>query len=125
MIAIGMEGSANKVAIGIMSHPEDGSTPQILANVRHTYNSPPGEGFLPKDVAKHHRTWVVKMVKDAMKEARIRVADVSCICFTQGPGMGAPLQSVVMAARMMSLLWGKPLIGVNHCVGRKSSILSV
>ena len=119
MIAIGMEGSANKIAIGIMSHPEDGSPPQILSNVRHTYNSPPGEGFLPKDVARHHRTWVVKMVKDAMKEARLKAADVDCICFTKGPGMGAPLQSAVMAARMMSLLWNKPLVGVNHCVGRK------
>ncbi|KAJ5663622.1 hypothetical protein N7507_004353 [Penicillium longicatenatum] len=117
MIAIGMEGSANKIAIGIMSHPEDGSPPQILSNVRHTYNSPPGEGFLPKDVARHHRTWVVKMVKDAMKEARLKVGDVDCICFTKGPGMGAPLQSAVMAARMMSLLWNKPLVGVNHCVG--------
>ena len=32
--------------------------------------------------------------------------------------MGAPLQSVVIAARMLSLLWGKELVGVNHCVGR-------
>lgn len=31
--------------------------------------------------------------------------------------MGAPLQSVAIAARTLSLLWGKPLIGVNHCVG--------
>ena len=31
--------------------------------------------------------------------------------------MGAPLQSVALAARTLSLLWSKPLIGVNHCVG--------
>ena len=35
-----------------------------------------------------------------------------------GPGMGAPLQSVAVVARMLSMLWGKPLVGVNHCVGR-------
>jgi N6-L-threonylcarbamoyladenine synthase len=118
MIAIGMEGSANKVAIGIIRHPTDGSTPQVLANVRHTYNAPPGEGFLPKDTAIHHRAWVVKMVKAALQEACLSPQDVDCICFTKGPGMGAPLQSVAVAARMMSLLWGKPLVGVNHCVGR-------
>lgn len=118
MIGIGMEGSANKVGIGIMLHPEDGSEPKVLANVRHTYNAPPGEGFLPKDTARHHRAWVVKLVKDALKEAKVTVDDVDCICFTQGPGMGAPLQSVAIAARMMSLLWGKKLVGVNHCVGR-------
>jgi N6-L-threonylcarbamoyladenine synthase len=31
--------------------------------------------------------------------------------------MGAPLQSVAITARMLSLLWDKPLIGVNHCIG--------
>ena len=37
-----------------------------------------------------------------------------------GPGMGAPLQSVALVARTLSLLYEKPLVGVNHCVGRKS-----
>ncbi|KAI9934091.1 hypothetical protein ASPWEDRAFT_36096 [Aspergillus wentii DTO 134E9] len=117
MIAIGLEGSANKIGVGIMSHPDDGSTPQVLANIRHTYVAPPGEGFLPKDTARHHRYWVVKLVKKALKQARLSVDDVDCICYTKGPGMGAPLQSVAVAARMMSLLWGKELVGVNHCVG--------
>ncbi|KAF7591279.1 putative tRNA threonylcarbamoyladenosine biosynthesis protein kae1 [Aspergillus hancockii] len=117
MIAIGLEGSANKLGVGIMSHPDNCSPPQVLANIRHTYVSPPGEGFLPKDTARHHRSWVVKLVKKALKEARVQVQDVDCICFTKGPGMGAPLQSVAVAARMLSLLWGKELVGVNHCVG--------
>ncbi|BDD61835.1 putative tRNA threonylcarbamoyladenosine biosynthesis protein kae1 [Monascus purpureus] len=117
MIAIGLEGSANKLGVGVLLHPDDGSTPQILANVRHTYVSPPGEGFLPKDTARHHRSLVVKLVKDALKAGNVSVADVNCICYTKGPGMGAPLQSVALAARMLSLLWGKPLVGVNHCVG--------
>lgn len=118
MIAIGLEGSANKLGVGVMLHPKDGSTPQVLANIRHTYVSPPGEGFLPKDTARHHRAWVVNVVKRAVREARLRVEDIDCICYTKGPGMGAPLQSVAIAARMLSLLWGKELVGVNHCVGR-------
>lgn len=32
--------------------------------------------------------------------------------------MGAPLQSVALVARTLSLLFDKPLVGVNHCVGR-------
>ena len=36
--------------------------------------------------------------------------------------MGALLQSIAIAARMMSLLWDKPFIAVNHCVGRTSLI---
>jgi N6-L-threonylcarbamoyladenine synthase len=119
MLAVGLEGSANKLGVGVMLHPDDGGRAQVLANIRHTFVTPPGEGFLPKDTAKHHRTWVVRVVKEALRTAEIRVADVDCICFTQGPGMGAPLQSVAIAARMLSLLWDKPLVGVNHCVGRE------
>ncbi|EAS37353.3 glycoprotease/Kae1 family metallohydrolase [Coccidioides immitis RS] len=117
MIAIGLEGSANKLGVGIILHPDNGGEPRVLANIRHTYVSPPGEGFLPKDTAKHHRKWVVSLVKAALKEAEIGVSDVDCICYTKGPGMGPPLQSVALAARTLSLLWGKQLVGVNHCVG--------
>jgi len=34
--------------------------------------------------------------------------------------MGAPLQSVALVARTLALLFDKPLVGVNHCVGRES-----
>jgi N6-L-threonylcarbamoyladenine synthase len=114
--AIGLEGSANKLGIGIIHHAPS-KPARILSNIRHTFVSPPGEGFLPKDTAKHHRSFVVSLVKRALVEAGVRISDIDCICYTQGPGMGAPLQSVAIAARMLSLLWDTPLIGVNHCVG--------
>ena len=121
MIAIGLEGSANKLGVGLILHPKDGGPAQILSNIRHTFVSPPGEGFLPKDTAKHHRTWVLCLVKQALSEAGVGVEDVNCVCFTKGPGMGAPLQSVAVAARMLAQLWSKELVGVNHCVGRMRS----
>lgn len=31
--------------------------------------------------------------------------------------MGAPLVTVAIVARTVALLWGKPLLGVNHCIG--------
>lgn len=120
-IAIGLEGSANKLGVGIIQHNSPTKAPLILANLRHTYNAPPGEGFLPKDTAKHHRAWVVRLIKQAIKQANLTLDDIDCICYTKGPGMGAPLQSVAIAARTLAGLWGKELVGVNHCVGRKCS----
>lgn len=120
-IAIGLEGSANKLGIGIVKHHlgdlSATNRAEVLSNVRDTYITPPGEGFLPRDTARHHRNWVVRITKEAIAEAEVTINDIDVICFTQGPGMGAPLQSVVLAARAASLLWDKPLIGVNHCVG--------
>lgn len=40
VIAIGFEGSANKLAVGIIRDNE------VLSNVRRTYITPPGEGNL-------------------------------------------------------------------------------
>ena len=34
--------------------------------------------------------------------------------------MGAPLVSVAVVARTVAQLWKKPIIGVNHCIGRNS-----
>lgn len=33
--------------------------------------------------------------------------------------MGAPLQTVALVARTLALMYNKPMIGVNHCVGRE------
>lgn len=123
-LALGLEGSANKLGVGVIKHEvhdqdsETGYETEILSNIRDTYVTPPGEGFLPRDTARHHRNWVVRIIKDALKEAGVSdPRKLNCICFTQGPGMGAPLQSVVIAARTVSQMWGVPLVGVNHCVG--------
>ncbi|KAF4965861.1 hypothetical protein FSARC_6381 [Fusarium sarcochroum] len=114
-IALGCEGSANKLGIGVILHTP--TEAKILSNLRDTFVSPPGTGFLPKDTAAHHRAHFVRLAREALAEARITPADVDCICYTKGPGMGAPLNSVAVAARALSLLWDRPLVGVNHCVG--------
>lgn len=57
MIIIGFEGSANKLGVGIVD-----STGKILANVRHTFITPPGTGFLPKETAKHHQQHIISLV---------------------------------------------------------------
>ncbi|KAJ3186887.1 hypothetical protein HDU85_006923 [Gaertneriomyces sp. JEL0708] len=116
MIAIGFEGSANKIGVGIIEHTEDGQV-KVLANVRHTYITPPGQGFLPRDTAVHHRQHVIPLTKRALADAGLEPKDIDCICFTKGPGMAAPLISVGIAARTLALLWNKPLVGVNHCIG--------
>ena len=78
--------------------------------------TPPGTGFQPRETALHHQQHIVGLVKESLKVAKLKVADISCICYTKGPGMGGPLQSCAIVARVISQLWKKPLVGVNHCV---------
>jgi N6-L-threonylcarbamoyladenine synthase len=116
-IALGCEGSANKLGIGVIAHDAVTGEATVLSNVRDTFNSPPGTGFLPKDTARHHRACFARVARRALADAGVTVAEVDCICYTRGPGMGAPLTSTAVGARVLALLWGKPLVGVNHCVG--------
>lgn len=109
--SLGIEGSANKVGVGII---RDG---EVLANVRKTYITPPGEGFQPRETATHHRQNIVGLVKAALAEAKIDPSEIDVICYTKGPGMGACLHVGALTARTLSLLWKKPILGVNHCIG--------
>lgn len=111
MIAIGFEGSANKIGVGIVTL--DGT---ILANPRHTYITPPGHGFLPRETAHHHLDHVLPLVKSALETSQVTPEEIDCICYTKGPGMGAPLQVSAIVVRVLSQLWKKPIVAVNHCV---------
>jgi N6-L-threonylcarbamoyladenine synthase len=83
VLAIGLEGSANKLGCGIVRHSPDGSV-DILSNVRHTYVTEPGTGFLPADTERHHRNWLVRVVEEAVRRAGVRVEDCACVCYTKG-----------------------------------------
>jgi len=110
-IIIGFEGSANKIGIGVI---QDG---EVLSNPRRTYITPPGEGFLPRDTARHHRAHVLTVLREALQEANIAPDQIDAVAYTKGPGMGAPLASVAVVARTVAQLWNKPIVGVNHCIG--------
>lgn len=111
VIVIGLEGSANKIGVGIV---EDG---KVLCNPRRTYVTPPGQGFIPNDTAKHHQANVLGVLHQALSQANITPQQIDAIAFTKGPGMAAPLISVALVARTIAQLWDKPLVAVNHCIG--------
>lgn len=112
MFVMGFEGSANKISIGIVDE-----TGTILANPRYTYITPPGTGFLPRETAEHHRAHILELVHTALTEASLSFSDISALAYTKGPGMGAPLQTVAIVVRTLSLLHNIPIVGVNHCIG--------
>ncbi|KAK2702591.1 probable tRNA N6-adenosine threonylcarbamoyltransferase isoform X1 [Artemia franciscana] len=111
VVCLGMEGSANKIGIGIMKNNV------VLSNPRKTYVTPPGEGFQPSQTARHHQSHAIDLVQTALEEAKLSPEDVDMIAYTKGPGMGAPLVSVAIVARTLSQLWKVPIVGVNHCIG--------
>ena len=113
VVALGIEGSANKIGVGVIKY-ENGEY-EILSNPRKTFITPPGEGFRPSETAEHHAREIDGLVKAALEEAGVQRVD--CICYTRGPGMGACLDVGLQAAKKLHVESGAPLVAVNHCIG--------
>ncbi|KAK6056749.1 metallohydrolase, glycoprotease/Kae1 family [Cooperia oncophora] len=112
---LGIEGSANKIGVGII---RDG---EVLSNPRATFHAPPGEGFRPSETAQHHRQHILKILSKALDEAGIKEPEkeIDAIAYTKGRKDREHLLQVWcgMVARTLSLSWSLPLIPVNHCIG--------
>ncbi|CDJ51283.1 glycoprotease family domain-containing protein, putative [Eimeria brunetti] len=111
VFVLGIESSANKVGVGIVTLGG-----RVLSNPRATFITPAGTGFLPRETAQHHQQQLPQLLQRALKEAGLTASRLSCIAYTAGPGMGAPLAVGALAARVLSLLLGLPLVPVNHCI---------
>ena len=75
---IGMEGSANKLGIGIIRDEE------VLSNPWRSYNGPPGEGFTPRETAIHHRKVILEVLREALDEAKLTPKDIDAVAYTKG-----------------------------------------
>lgn len=135
-VALGIEGSANKLGVGIVvttaSHAADVSSfnTRVIANVRRTFVAPTGHGFMPNETADHHQKHILSLIDEALAEACKDVPEIlpnkniaawspkiDVLCYTKGPGMGPCLHGVALVTRTLSMLWQCPLVGVNHCIG--------
>lgn len=72
---------------------------------------------MPRETAQHHRKYILDVLQKALDDAKISLKDIDVICYTKGPGMGAPLTVAALVARTVAQLYNKPMIAVNHCIG--------
>lgn len=109
MIALGIEGTAHTLGIGIVTEKS------VLANVFDTLTTEKG-GIHPKEAAEHHARLLKPLLRKALETAGVTMEDVDLIAFSQGPGLGPALRVVATAARALAIKYNKPIVGVNHCI---------
>ncbi|MGD1060871.1 MAG: bifunctional N(6)-L-threonylcarbamoyladenine synthase/serine/threonine protein kinase [Methanomassiliicoccales archaeon] len=110
MIALGIEGTAHTVGVGIVDDKAN-----VLANEYKMYRPETG-GIHPREAANHHAENVVPLISKAVRTAGVSLNDIDLVTFSQGPGLGPCLRTVATAARALSLRLKVPIIGVNHCI---------
>ncbi|KAL0322721.1 UNVERIFIED_CONTAM: putative tRNA N6-adenosine threonylcarbamoyltransferase [Sesamum angustifolium] len=105
LIALGFEGSANKIGVGVV-------TLDALSN--RTLITPPGQGFLPR----RNRSAPPPVCATARQVGAGRGEDYAprLPLLHQGTWHGPPLQVSAIVIRILSQIWKKPIVAVNHCV---------
>jgi N6-L-threonylcarbamoyladenine synthase len=110
MICLGIETTAHTFGVGIVKDKE------IISNEKSVYYPKKGSGIIPRDAAQHHSDNAFNVLKTALEKANLKMNDIDMIAFSQGPGLPQCLRIGAVAARILSLKYNKPLVGVNHCV---------
>ena len=74
-------------------------------------------GVVPNLAAREHARNIVPVVEAALRSAKLTPRDIDLIAVTQGPGLIPALLVGTTAAKTLSFLWRKPLLGVHHIEG--------
>ena len=74
-------------------------------------------GIVPEVASRQHLLTIIPVVRQALDDAGVRLADLDGISVTYGPGLAGSLLIGVNAAKGLAMAAGLPLIGVNHLEG--------
>ncbi|HII72064.1 TPA: N(6)-L-threonylcarbamoyladenine synthase Kae1 [Candidatus Woesearchaeota archaeon] len=112
MISLGIESTAHTFGIGIID--SDG---KVYANEKSVFTTDEGEGgMVPSEVAQHHVENFRDVLDRALFKAGLSLEEVDLISYSQAPGLGNCLRIGAVLARTLASTYGKPIIGVNHCI---------
>ncbi len=71
-------------------------------------------GVIPEVAARSHLEAILPVVHQAMREAGVEKGEIDAIAVTHTPGLLGSLLIGTLTARMLAILWGKPLYAVHH-----------
>jgi N6-L-threonylcarbamoyladenine synthase len=79
-------------------------------------------GVVPELASRAHQANIIPVVDAAIKDARIKIADINAVAFTRGPGLLGSLLVGVSFAKGFALANKIPLIEVNHLHGHIAAL---
>ena len=79
-------------------------------------------GVVPELASREHLRQIVPVVREALEQAAIKLADIDAIGVTQGPGLVGSLLVGVTYGKVLASELGKPLVAVNHLEGHVHAV---
>ena len=80
-------------------------------------------GVVPELASREHLRAIVPVVRAALAEAHVTLADLDAIAVTAGPGLAGALLVGITYAKALAFAQGLPLIAVNHLEGHIHAVL--
>jgi N6-L-threonylcarbamoyladenine synthase len=119
MLVLGLESSCDETAAAVV---EDGTRVRsdVVATqikVHQQYG-----GVVPELASRHHVLSIVPVLRAALGEAGVTLADIDGIAVTSGPGLVGALLVAVQAAKSIAYARRMPMVGVNHLEGHLTAV---
>ncbi len=80
-------------------------------------------GVVPELASREHLRAIVPVVRAALAQASVTLADLDAIAVTSGPGLAGALLVGITYAKALAFATGLPLVAVNHLEGHIHAVL--
>jgi N6-L-threonylcarbamoyladenine synthase len=122
MLVLGLESSCDETGLALYDTQRG-----LLAHALHSQIAMHREygGVVPELASRDHIRRALPLLEEVLGQAKVKLADVDAIAFTQGPGLAGALLVGASVANGLALALGKPVIGIHHLEGHLLSPLLV
>ena len=111
---LAIETSCDETSIAIVKNGHEVIAMSILTQMN-THAS--FGGVVPEIASRMHTENITMVLEETLKKAGMKVSDVDAIAVTQKPGLLGSLLVGIEFAKVLSYVYNKPLIAVNHLIG--------
>src|ERR1700688_2009734 len=119
MRILGIESSCDETAAAVVVDGRDilSSVVASQIDIHQKYG-----GVVPELASREHLRQIVPVVREAIAQAGMKLADVDAIGVTQGPGLVGALLVGITYGKTLAQALGKPLVAVNHLEGHVHAV---
>ncbi|CCH42622.1 hypothetical protein BN7_2166 [Wickerhamomyces ciferrii] len=113
---LSIETSCDDTCIALMERSSD--KVELIQHIKSTLDSTEFGGIVPTKAFNHHQTNLARITKELLENNNLTISNPpDVICVTRGPGMAGSLGVGIEFAKGLSVVYGKPFVGVHHMLG--------
>ncbi|HWW18919.1 MAG TPA: tRNA (adenosine(37)-N6)-threonylcarbamoyltransferase complex transferase subunit TsaD [Candidatus Saccharimonadales bacterium] len=116
---LGIESSCDETAAAVVADGREilSSVVASQIDVHRKYG-----GVVPELASREHLRQIVPVVREALEQAKLKLADIDAIGVTHGPGLVGALLVGITYGKTLAAALQKPLVPVNHLEGHVHAV---